>query len=474
MRRIDLLFLLPALALALHACQQNSVVVQEPDPLVVPPLPSADPDFQSFVFHAEDGYQYQHPSGTTVCIPPNAFVNEKGEFASGPVEVQYREFSDALNIYLAGIPMNYQGGHFSTAGSFELRASQQGVPLAVSTEESIAVRMASFVAEDEFDFFYLNEGERHWQSLGTAAPEVNSEKVALKEKIRRMQPSLKFPLNRKYMAFNYSAILDVYYNNNFSKVNDAEVSSKMTDYGLGWEEAMVSQSIEFKGKWEHAALMVWKNLDGKKFPDWTKKRWGKLKSGKGSSYVYSVAKPDSSEIFEVRLRPVMTLKELFAFSPNQWKQNYDKVMAEIESERERMEAMASVFRTFEINDMGIYNWDKMMKEEERLFLAGDFQFPGEVNEKLTELEVVYLSGDNNAVVKFPEYTWEKMALVPDEGGRFFAILPGNQLAVFPAEDYRAIDFESLRLEVNPEYQFNMEAAEQPVETAADFQKLLHI
>jgi hypothetical protein len=463
-------------AAILSSCQDQPPTSAAPDPLVKPPLEGIDPAFSEWTFLAEEGATQTLPSGTRICIPPHAFADGEGNPVYGEVTVRYRELHDGISMFLAGIPMEYQEGDFTTAGSFEIRARQGKDELQLAPGNNISVLMASFEEGADYDFFFLDENEdRAWEKLGTDRPLINTEKVALKKKIERMKPGLAFPLNRQYMAFNFSSILDAYYKNDLSNIKEATVKRDMEAYGLGWVDAEVHEWIEFNGDTHNAALMVWKNLDGKAFPAWTKDKWGYIKKEKGNDYVYTIELKEQQLSFSVRLRAIMPLTTLFAFPPEKWQTEYDAIMAKIEEERERMEMMGSVLRSFEVDQLGIYNWDKLMKEEDRVRLMADFQWPVEVNETLNNIEVILITGDNKGVVRYPQYSWDDLALVSDPNARFFAVLPGNRIAVYPPAEFRRIEFEKLRQNVDPvPFVFTMKGAGQGVKTEGDVRALLEI
>lgn len=461
-----------ALGLMLWSCSTETELPVSS--LVKPPIPGAEPGFVEFEVDAATGGKYVHASGTTVTIPPHAFADADGQPLTGRVKLQYREMHDAAAVYLAGIPMDYSGGHFTTAGSFELRADA-GVSFLPG--KSACVEMASYEAADDYDFFYLEEYGEGWEKLGTQSPEINQAKKELLEKINRMKPGVAFPLSRQYMAFNYYAILDVYYNNDWSKADDAKVHQDMEAYGLSWTKAEVHQHIEFKGAWEHASLMVWKKISKPEFPDWTAGRYGILTPVSKDVYDYKVFMIDQNKDtlhFEARLQAVMPLKTLFAFPPEKWANDYQAVIAKIEEERKRAEIMADVFRSFEISQLGIYNWDKLLLEEDRIIVKGQFEFPVEVNERLSDIEVVYLTGDKKGLIKFPSYAWDQMAIQDDPNASLFAIMPGNTLALYAPSQYREIDFETLRKQEKPGYTFAMKGNQTPVRSEADFRQMLGI
>ena len=430
------------------------------DPLVKPPIPGAETAFTEWTFLAEEGASLDLPTGTRICAPPFAFADETGALVSGPVTLRYREMHDGLSIFLAGIPMTYREGNFTTAGSFELRASQADQPLELAPGNSLSVLMASYTEGEDYDFFYLDEhGARAWDSLGWSASLVNQQKIDIARKAERMKPALAFPLNRKYFAFNFSGILDIYYKGDFSNIQEDKVKRDMEAYGLGWVKTEVHEWITYKGETHNAALMVWQNLDNKPFPEWTEGRWGVLKHEKGNDYVYSMVLKNEGKEFSVRVRAIMPLSTLFAFPPEKWQNEYEAIMAKVEEERKRSQMMASLLRSFEVDQLGIFNWDKLLKESERVMVNADFAWPVQVNDRLNVIEVVLITGDNRSVIKYPSYSWDALALLPDPDARFFAVLPGNQVAIYPPEQFSKIDFAGLRQSADPApYGFGMKSS----------------
>ena len=218
------------------SCNNEAVESVDVIPFVNPPFPEFDPEFSQFTFKAEEGELIKISSGTEINIPPNAIVDKNGQPVSGEVHLNYREMHDATSIYFTGIPMNYGNGHFETAGSFEMRVKRGDDILFLDSTRHVDVKFASFETGDDYDFYFLNEASKSWDSIGTSKAEVNVERKKLKKKISTMKPGLKFPLNRQYFAVNYKAILDVYYNDNLTNVNHGQAQKKMKAYGLGWND----------------------------------------------------------------------------------------------------------------------------------------------------------------------------------------------------------------------------------------------
>ncbi len=463
-------FSLLSICLLLFACSSPEPIIA-PVSVVQPPIPALDPVFEQIRFPIAEGKTWVLPSGTSIEIPADAFVDQDGKGLNGEIEMRYRELQDAFDIYLSGIPLEAAGGNLSTAGTFELQAQQSGIDAFLKDSTSIKVRMASFTSGDDYDFYQLDEYSGNWANKGTAAPEVNTERKKVKQKISRLRPSVRFPLHSKYMAFNYQAILDIYFNDDWVKMKqDQGVPAQMKKYGLGWNETQIHQDIIWKNQKIHGALMVWKNLSKKAFPTWSKTTYGKLEKINGNQYRYHMANKDSSEFFSTRLLAVMPLKTLFAFPPEKWKNDYEATMVKVYEEQERLKTMAEVYRTFEVNQMGIYNWDRLVKMEESLLLSANFSVKTE--NPLTELTMVYISGDNRMVVKFPKEKWPDMNLLEDKKGRIFCLLSDRKIALYPASAYQKIDFATLRKTENPEHYFEMQDIEVAINSREDLIKAL--
>lgn len=450
-------------------------------PFIKPPIADLNPQYVIFTLDASKGTTFKLKNGSEIVVPADAFTNENGAILRGNIEMKYREMHDAVSIYLAGVPMNYKNGNFTTAGTFELRAFQQGKNAFLT--KPVKVKMASYTEGADYDFFYLNENDRRWDSLGRTQPQVNYEKKRLLKDIENQRLMKKFPLDRQYFAFNYMAIMDVYYNddwrilNNDKRIDSAfsAISSKLESYGLGWENNYCDnrQLITWEQTEYPAPLFVWKNVHKTPFPTWAKGAYGKLNKLKDNRYMYSIGNETDSLYFKVELECAMPLKSLFAFTPDDWKNQYAATMQKVKREQERLKLVADVYRTFTINQLGLYNWDKLMKDDNAVVLEANFEFPQQVNEKLTTLDVVYISGDNRSVITFPKLSWDKLALIPDAGGRLFVLMPDNKLALYSVPRYAQLDFKKWRTMPTPQYIFKLEEKNQ-IKTEADLRRILQI
>ena len=366
--------------------------------------------------------------------------------------------------------MEYQDGNFTTAGSFELRAYQDGQSLSLGTEKGITVRMVSDDGDDDFDFFRFDEENGKWDSLGTAAPEYNAEKSALEKKIRRLKNK-----PHKYLVLDYLAVLDVVYNNDLSKPNHARVRSKARAYGLGWASLKNYQSIRMNGSWHFAPMTVWENTAMKRIPSWTRDRLCFIERNEDMNCTLHVFNQDSSRHFQMPLKALMPLNKLFALDPDMWNKDYQQAMAIIRTEEARWKKMNDYYRSFEVLNMGIHNWDRLLKKEaDPLFVHADFNFDQEYNPDLYELEAVYFSADKKSMIRLPDESWQRMTIVSEEGGKLFVLLPGEKAAIYTAKQYASIPRARLRQQEDPNFMFKMNISDSKIESEEQLRRLLDI
>ena len=317
----------------------ETIETTEQLPLIAPPILELDPEYTINKLNATKGGVLTYFSGTKITFPENALTDSAGNPIQGEVEVKYREFHDAIDILLAGIPMNYESAgetrYMETAGMFEILAFQNGKEVFIAPEKKVEVRMASYEADNNYSFFRLNEsGKRGWEFIDLIEPEINTEKIELSKKIEEMKYELKFPFNSKYFVFDYNSIIDVFYKNNWKEIREnkqnKEIMRKAEEYGISWTDIYNRQDITFKGIDYKASMMLWKKKTGKKLPKWTQGAYSKIKYINGNMYLLSIERRKRDESkkqnYEVEIEAIMPLEVLFKYTPQNWKKDYGETI----------------------------------------------------------------------------------------------------------------------------------------------------
>ena len=156
-----------------------------PAPFINPPVAEANIKPATYIVDPAQDSNIIHASGSKLHIPANAFLDDDGKPAKGPVELNYREFKNVADVFLSGIPMTYDSAgeqfHFETAGMMEISAMQNGLPLHANPNALITVDMISDNNEDRFNTYYLDTTEKKWKYLAQKnfnEPKTSEEPVA--------------------------------------------------------------------------------------------------------------------------------------------------------------------------------------------------------------------------------------------------------------------------------------------------------
>ena len=81
-------------------------------PFISPPFADLNPQYSDYNFDASTGDTIFIASGTEIIIPADIWVNENGEKINGNINLKYRELSDAIGIFLAGLGVFFAGCAF--------------------------------------------------------------------------------------------------------------------------------------------------------------------------------------------------------------------------------------------------------------------------------------------------------------------------------------------------------------------------
>lgn len=125
--------------------------------------------YTSYKINNAKGGQITHNTSTKIKVPKNSFVDKNGKDIIGDVTIEYKEFHDAGDIILSGIPMTYDSAgityNFESAGMFDIKGNQNGEPVFIKPEKNVEVQLASTTKEERFNQYYLDTLKKNWQCL---------------------------------------------------------------------------------------------------------------------------------------------------------------------------------------------------------------------------------------------------------------------------------------------------------------------
>ena len=432
----------------------------EKEAFIRAPFPNLDPEYTNFTFAAEEGGIFSIESGTTLAVPPDIWQNAEGEAVKGDITLKYREFHDALDIFLSGSSLDYDTAGvqevFTTAGMFELRAFKDSSEIFIKDNKSLEVKMASYKSDPDFNFYSLDEEAGNWQYAGRSEPEVNPKLQEITDSISKLKSTETINLKEsKMFALDYNAILDIYFRNQRIDRESKAPKRKAEKYGLAYSSINGYQDVYFRGIKYQAWEMVWKLENSNRLASWTKKGayidkltllgnnsyYMKIKSGKDKSITYKV-------------KAVMPLKVLFATAPERWQQEYEQVLERIDEEQRRLETQAEVFRTFQVNTTGYYNWDRIMKIPDNFFVQANYNFNNAIDTELGDYDIYYFLDNKQTFTRFKMRQGDSILMTPERDAILLTVISPTEAAVcYIGEDITS--FEQLIKKGN--HTFNMKA-----------------
>ncbi len=112
------------------------------------PMPSIQKPYANLVVtEAEKGETLNYESGSKIIVPASAFVDETGKPVKGKVDIQYREFNDHVDMFLAGVPKEIdKHQNLQSVGMMEIQGFQDGKAVYLSMDKTLEVELQGKVA----------------------------------------------------------------------------------------------------------------------------------------------------------------------------------------------------------------------------------------------------------------------------------------------------------------------------------------
>lgn len=484
---------------------QNTVQIASLNTAIVPSfakieplIPSISAKYKHWEINPLRESKLVFSSGSQIFIPKNAFVNEKGEVVKENVNIAYREFHDAADILLAGIPMEIQLDkkmkNLETAGMYEILAESNGKKVELAAGKKIKVEMRSYQKGNDYDMYYFEEGREGWKKIGkpTTFSNLNLTKTnSEKEKISDEMFSI--PLGDNYFIFNYANLLDMNIeelgnDNGFNRIEwekyrtdmqygmNSTFVAKAQQYGFHWYSVYCDKVVTYQGNSYPAGMVLWKYHEGVRIPDWLNENYevDLQPANNGEPNVYHLVVNKGDKYFDAYIELVIPLKDLYAFPPAYWQTNREEAMAKIKEEEDRLRKEAGLFRSFEIYKMGIYNCDRIMADKEAFYIKGTFQLPKGKETLSNKEKIFFIPQNNQTVIAYDKNQWEKIALSAKQNARIITVLADGSIGFFSANQYKQIPFEKLKKMEMPAYNFVMAATPRKIDSEVDLRELLNL
>lgn len=422
---------------------------------VRPPMPNVEVPFKKYKVPTDEGMTIKIESGTVISIPAQAFVDKDGNPVTGEVEIAYREFHDAADILVSGIPMHEPetGRYMETAGMFEIRGQQNGQEVFVKGDKNINIDLASYNEGSDFDFFELGADDCRWKTLissegGQLVPHENEARTKGLAKLDKDLPNRPIRPRTSDQSKNFVFDLDV----NYSKFPELK---------------------PFKGiVWEYTGD---KNEDNPEKNDWIfKVDWDQITLEKDADKDFRLVlkKIKSKKRFSTSVRPILQGKDmkkaLAAFESKM--AAYKKIADLQEGERNRLRGEAKLLRSLEINGFGVYNCDKWRGAANvQCYAKFSFDTGVDVVENVNKVSVYLITSNRRSLVPLGNRTVTNFRFNPNENNTLVAVLPNNKLAVFSAQDFQNLDLEKIKKQ---EHEFQLKTSEVTITTVEELRTVI--
>ena len=407
---------------------------------LAPPIPSADIVADEFQISPTKDTVIYHKSGSVISIPKDAFLDEKGNVITTPVALKFRMFSNPLDIYLAGIPMNFTNENgeelvFESAGMFEINASNNGKAVQVNPNNKIKVDAVSFSDDPKFNRYDLDPETNTWRELGK-----DEIKTATKEEELERLPEAPIPPKE---AGKFA----------FQVTDNLNEEDKLKEYKDVWFEPIDGKKCGFS----YTKDILVKDLKNGKY-EVTFVPWGKIPDTVKTTctcYLSFKDKAQYSKALRNYKKKYASLinkiekerKSIDAAWSNYYQKRKEYKVFFARNEIETLEGSSKIMRTLEVNEFGVVNLDypHMYPEGAKL----DASFVDENSKALNLKQVVLVEMGVNALYRYTN----TIHFNPESQNVLWGLTEDNKLAYFSIEDFKALKARTgkvvLKMRVHP-------------------------
>lgn len=462
-------------------------------PCIQPPLKELDVEYSSYFVNAEDGGTLVHHTGSEITIPPHAFEDDDGNRLAGPIEIRYREFHDQLDIFLSGIPMEYDSAgttyNFESAGMLEILGYQNDHPVNIRPEESIEINLSSSNPSPTFNVYYLDQDNKEWVNKGkdniiSAQPEdqlvqLSSEEIQMQPEVvecnklvsqltkdketiaaevqeavkqtdltRAEKPTEPKRVNENNYSFDLSVDPSEFpelssYKGVVFEVSPEEKSFNSQVFQVEWSDAQISKNDEgnhyeitlTKGN-RKETYKVMPALKGQDFKNAYRAFEEKFDQYQKQLTTRLETEAKKKAEYQEKIRALEEAQERQKRLFDQYRVNMELISGNAKSEQ-KISVRTKVSRVFSIMSFGVYNSDRTIpaKPNGQKFMASFVS----INQEPLLLETAQLIEKNtNSVYNYSSTEFEKFKMDPKEDNLLLAITPSGKLGFFDSEYMHSI------------------------------------
>lgn len=371
---------------SLVACKSNpkpissntKVVSVETEETAIKPILSLKIEPRVFTVDGSISSRIDLPNGGSIEFESNSFQDKNGRPVSGNVQIDWKEYHSLTDIALSGIPMKYDSNgvsyDFVSGGMFTISASQNGNELDLAAGKSATVSLASMDDTPCYNFYKIDEQKGSWDYIATktATPITDSSKTQKSEKVKEL-------------------VLDI-------EVETKAHPELKNQTIIGWktQERLSRAERNTLRKVNHTSEL---------------KRVG-------SNYILELKTTET--VRNIVVEP-MTLDEV-AEDQNRYKEKFKRDFEAL-LEYSKNVSKGLVVRSIQIDDMGTYNWDKVLKRQQERHITANYDFKSSVDPSM--ISVFYYSPEERVIIKCNANGEPNFRFDPTKTNAIVAILPDN-------------------------------------------------
>ncbi len=422
----------------------DSTKVEE---FIQPPVTGAEMPFLAYRISTKNGGVINYPTGSTITIPANAFVNKNGKAVSDSVDVKYREFHNPLEIFLSGIPMNYDSAGVSrvleSAGMIEILAFDKEDKLSLSEQSQIEIKMASATNEERFNLYELDTLTKNWVYKGKDKVEkINETKVSEVKKTSKKVEVQNIEMVKPVMSDPQKYCFKIGYDkNDFPELAAYEnVQFQVTDnsfkpayFKINWSKISLYSSDE-----EGSYIVKLKKADTaisvQAKPVFDKADYSKALEKFEERHKTASKERDQKE-FDKMAELNKVNSDLGNYNSKDVLRAANAMRASMNNMNSRNNFVPAAFRTFSVGVLGIHNADFpiMMPILAYSFLRDAIKRVGDDSKKISYNTIFLVEKGKNTVFRFAK--GEPVKCNPGAQNLMWTMTDKNEVAFFRIADY---------------------------------------
>ncbi|MFH2143197.1 MAG: T9SS type A sorting domain-containing protein [Bacteroidota bacterium] len=232
--------------------------------VITPPVPEADIPYETHIIDNSKDTTIQSETGSLIFIPAKSFIDNKGNALEDDlIEIKYREFHSPYDIFVSGIPMNYdsagQSYTFESAGMLEMLAYQDMETVDLKKGKEVKIDLISYNDDTDFNLYRLDTSTGIWDyrgkdvvnpiNIATNNEKKVTETTSNSDKVIFANPSKPVLQNNQKYSFEVKVndelkedFVDV--DNVLFEVDDSKCEFDPVYYTISWEKMEINKIDE--------------------------------------------------------------------------------------------------------------------------------------------------------------------------------------------------------------------------------------